>query len=103
MERFATDRKYLKKVLLIIFLLDVILHILYLFFILNRNLISFIHNFVGDILLCYLLPCGGVLPCYLFFLLWYKLTHRNKTEIAQNSVFCLFVFNSMDKISKSEI
>lgn len=25
---------------------------------------------------------GGVFPCYLFFFLWYKLTHRNKTKIA---------------------
>ena len=31
-----------------------------------------------------ILSVGGVTTCYLFFLLWYKLTHRNKTEIIKN-------------------
>ena len=31
--------------------------------------------------LCWLYSLGGVLPCYLFFLLWYKLMHKNKAVL----------------------
>ena len=79
LERFATDKKYLKKVLLFIFLLDVIFHLFYLIVMEDKNFICLIYDF-KDIVFFYLLTFFGVLPCYLSFLIWYKWTHRKKRE-----------------------
>ena len=81
LEKFATNKRFLIKILLSVLILDIIIYMLSEFFEGGK----FIFNskeILEDIKIVYLFCCGGVFPCYLFFLLWYKLTHRNKTKIA---------------------
>ena len=88
LEKFATNKRFLIKILLSVLIFDIIIYMFSAFF----EGCKFIFNskeILEDIKIVYLFCCGGVFPCYLFFLLWHKFTHRNKTEIAQNSIRAL--------------
>ena len=88
LEKFATDKRCLIKILLSVLIFDFIMYLLSFLFIGIHNWQGYIKD-LEEIGVMYLMVFGGVFPCYLFFLLWHKFTHRNKTEIAQNSIRAL--------------
>ena len=77
LERFATDKNFLIKVLFSILIFDIIVYMLTTFFIDMDHHWRYIENLRINLFI-YLMTFGGVLPCYLSFLLWYKWTHRKQ-------------------------
>ncbi|MBQ2643984.1 hypothetical protein IJG14_00245 [bacterium] len=83
LERFATDKNFLIKVLFSVLIFDIIVYLLTIFFdeshYINPDYINKIKGSFG----VYLLAFFGVLPCYMSFLIWYKWTHRK--QISRNN------------------
>nr|MCR5260574.1 hypothetical protein [Candidatus Gastranaerophilales bacterium] len=77
LERFATDKIFLIKVLSSILIFDIIVYLLTTFFLDSNHYWRYTENLKIN-LPFYLWAFFGVLPCYLSFLLWYKWTHRKK-------------------------
>ena len=77
LKKFATDKKFLIKILFLILIFDIIVYMLTTFFIDMDHLWRYIENLRINLFI-YLMTFGGVLPCYLSFLVWYKRTHRKK-------------------------
>ncbi|MBQ2644754.1 hypothetical protein IJG14_04175 [bacterium] len=76
LERFATDKNFLIKVLFSVLIFDIIVYLLSVFLFTKKlNIYELKEAFI-----MYLFVFFGVLPCYLTFLLWYKWTHRKKSE-----------------------
>ena len=79
LEKFATDKIFSIKLLFSVLIFDIIVCMLTVFFrVMYFN--SFYMNETKECFWLYLFTFGGVLPCYLSFLLWYKWTHRKKRE-----------------------
>ena len=89
----SANTKEKVRILLEFLLYDIIISLIFLFIsvITNKegNLSSQIVSYIKIQGFCWLYSIGGGFPCYLFFLLWHKFTHRNKTKIAQNSIRAL--------------
>ncbi|MBQ2644753.1 hypothetical protein IJG14_04170 [bacterium] len=74
LKRFATDKNFLIKVLFSILIFDIIVYLLTTFFTDIDHTWRYTENLITNLPI-YLMTFGGVLPCYLTFLLWYKWTH----------------------------
>ena len=89
----TVDKKEKIRILLEFLLYDIIISLIFLFIsvITNKegNLSSQIVSYIKIQGFCWLYSIGGGFSFFFFFLLWDKLTHRNKTKIAQNSIRAL--------------
>ena len=75
LKKFATDKKFLIKILFSVLIFDIIVYLLSVFLLTGHsNNFDYIYH-IKDCFMMFLLTFGGVLPCYLSFLLWYKITH----------------------------
>ncbi|MCR5260412.1 MAG: hypothetical protein K6C94_01090 [Candidatus Gastranaerophilales bacterium] len=80
LEKFATDKNFSIKILFSVLIVDIIVYLLTVFLLERPYTTPAYFDAIKESVWGILFTVGGVLPCYLSFLIWYKWTHRKKQE-----------------------